>query len=141
MAASTPLIEKLIVLTLGASSFAEDAIDAEIVPTPGDVQKVITLDGVVHQDVGSPSWALRINMIIDHDSVRPGLAYYLNNNIGASVAFVFNPHGTGVESASQPKWTGSLRIQPAPMGGNGQEYATAEVLLPITGTPLRDATP
>ena len=141
MAASTPEILKLITLTLGATSFAEDVIDAEIVPTPGAVQSVITLDGVAHQDGGTPTWALRLNIVIDHDSVRPGLAYYLNNNVGALVAFVFNPHGTGVESATLPKWTGSVRIQPASIGGNGNEFAEYEVMLPIIGVPLRDATP
>lgn len=141
MTASAPEILKLITLTFGGTSFAEDVIDAEIVPTPGAVQTVITLDGVAHQDVGTPSWALRLNMIIDHDSGRPGLAYYLNNNIGTLVAVVFNPHGTGAESASQPKWTFSVRIQPAPMGGNGNEFAEYEVMLPIIGTPTRDGTP
>lgn len=141
MTASAPLIEKLITLTFGGTSFAEDVIDARIEPTPGDVKTVITLDGVAHQDVGTPTWDLVLNMIIDHDSGRPGLAYYLNNNIGSSVAVVFNPHGTGAESASQPKWTFNVRIQPAQIGGDGNEYAEYEVRLPITGTPTRDGTP
>ena len=141
MTAAAPLLEKLVKLTLGGSSFAEDVIDARIEPTPGDVKTVITLDGVAHQDVGTPTWALVLNMVIDHDSVRPGLAYYLNNNIGSSVAFVFNPHGTGSESATQPQWTGNVRIQPAQIGGPGNDYAEFEVSLPITGTPTRDATP
>lgn len=142
MTASAPLIEKLIKLTLGGTSFAEDAIDAYINPIPGDVKTVITLDGIAHTDVGTPTWELVINLVIDHDSGRPGLAYYLNNNIGASVAFVFNPNSlAGSESAALPQWSGTVRIQPVQMGGVGNEYAEYEVRLPITGTPTRDATP
>lgn len=141
MTAANPLIVKLVKFSLGGTSFAEDLLDAEIVPTPGAVKTTITLDGVSHQDVGTETWAIRLKMILDHDSVRPGLAYYLNQNKGTSVAFVLNPHGTGAESESQPQWTGTCRLQPVPMGGPGQEFAEYEVFLPITGTPTRDATP
>lgn len=141
MTASVPQIPKIITFTLGGTSFAEDVIDAEIVPTPGDVQKVTTLDGVVHQDVGTESWALRLKCVLDWDSGRPGLAYYLYTNKGTSVAFVLNAYGVGAESASAPKMTGSCRLQPISYGGSGNVYGEVEVLLPISGTPLRDGTP
>lgn len=141
MTASVPLIEKVITFSLGGTSFAEDAIDAWIEVTPGPVTQVITLDGVAHQDVGTETWALHVNAVLDHDSTRPGLAYYCNLNKGTTVAFIFNPHGTGAESATQPKWTGSLKVQPFQIGGKGNEFAEYEVVFPIIGTPLRDATP
>ncbi len=141
MTASVPLIEKVVKLTLATVSFAEDAIDAWIEVTPGPVTTVITLDGVAHQDVGTETYALHVNAIIDHDSVRPGLAYYCNAHKGETVAFAFNPHGTGAESASLPQWTGSLKIQPFQIGGKGNEFAEYEVVFPIIGVPLRDATP
>lgn len=141
MTASAPQIPKIVTLSLGGTDFSQDVIDAEIVPTPGDVLKVTTLDGVVHQDVGTESWALRLNCILDWDSVRPGLANYLFANKGTSVAFIYNAHGTGAESATQPKMTGTCRLVPLPYGGDGNVYAEAEVLLPITGAPTRDATP
>ena len=53
MAASNPQIPKVIIFTLGSGtpkSFAEDLIDCAVVPAPGDVQSVLTLDGVTHQD-------------------------------------------------------------------------------------------
>jgi hypothetical protein len=141
MTASTPQIPKIVLFKLATISFAEDAIDVEIVPTPGPVQTVLTLDGVQHQDVATESWALRVAMILDHDSVRPGLAYYLNIHKGETVAFEYNAHGTAAESATLPKWTGSCKLQPVPYGGSGNVFAEYEVLLPIIGTPLRDATP
>lgn len=141
MTAAAPQIPKIVTLTLATVDFSEDAIDAEVVPTPGDIQKVTTLDGVVHQDVGTESWALRIKMVLDWDSVRPGLAYYLYTHKGESVAFVYNAHGIGAESATQPKITGTCRLQPVSYGGAGNVYAEVEVLLPIAGVPTRDATP
>lgn len=141
MTASNPLIEKVITLTLGGTSFAEDCIDAELVPTPGPTQTVITLDGVAHQSVAVESWALRLKIILDHDSGRPGLAYYLNTNKGTTVAYVFNPHSSGAESAAAPKWTGSVVLQPVSAGGSGNVFAEVEVLLPCTGVPVRDGTP
>ncbi len=82
-----------------------------------------------------------MNAVIDHDSSRPGFAYYCNANKGTTVAFIFNPHGTGAESATQPKWTGNLKVQPFQIGGKGNEFAEYEVVFPIIGVPLRDATP
>lgn len=142
MTASAPLLEKLVKFTLGGTSFAEDLIDGYINPIPGDVKTVITLDGIAHVDVGTPSWEFVANMVIDHDSGRPGLAYYCNQHIGESIAFVFNPNSlAGAESAALPQWSGTLRIQPVQMGGVGNEYAEYEARFPINGTPLRDATP
>jgi len=50
MTAAAPQIPKIVIFTLGGTSYKEDLINCKIVPTAGDVQKVITLDGVVHQD-------------------------------------------------------------------------------------------
>jgi hypothetical protein len=141
MTASVPQIPKIVTFTLGGTDFSQDIIDAEVVPTPGAAAVVTTLDGVVHQDVATESWALRLNCILDWDSGRPGLAYYLYTNKGTSVAFVYNAHGIAAESASAPKMTGTCRLIPLPYGGDGNKYAEAEVLLPIAGTPTRDATP
>jgi hypothetical protein len=141
MVASVPEIQKIITFSLGGTSFAEDIIDIRLEPVPGDETKVITLDGIAHIDVGTESWQFVINAVIDHDSVRPGFAYYCNQNKGTTVAFIYNPHGTGAESATQPKWTGSLKVQPFQIGGNGNEFAEYEVTLPVVGTPVRDATP
>ena len=55
-------------------------------PRPGDVQSVTTLDGITHQDVAAPTFGIRVRMVVDWDTVRPGLAYYLWNNQGDEVA-------------------------------------------------------
>ena len=50
---ATPIIPKIITFSLGANDFSLDVLDAAVVPAPGDVQTVKTLDGVTHQDAES----------------------------------------------------------------------------------------
>ena len=51
--AAVPQILKIITFSLAATDFSDDVLDVELVPTPGDIQTVTTLDGVTHQDVGA----------------------------------------------------------------------------------------
>jgi hypothetical protein len=140
VAASVPQLLKIVTLTLGATSFKEDAISCQVVNEAGDVQSVLTLDGIRHQDAAASSWFLEIEAVIDWDTTRPGLAYYLFNNEGDTVAFVFNAHDAAI-STSKPAITGSCVLVPLPYGGTGNEYATATVRLPITGALTVDTTP
>jgi hypothetical protein len=140
MAASVPQLPKIITFTLGGTSFKEDVLSAGVVPAPGQVLSVTTLDGVVHQDVAKETWALELEAIIDWDTTRPGLAYYLQNNAGDEVAFVLNVHDAAI-STSKPAITGTCRLVPMQYGGTGNAYATATVSLPISGDPTVDTTP
>lgn len=141
MTASAPQLPKIVTFSLGGTSFAEDIVDAEIRPVDPPETTVTTLDGVTHTSVGSEAWEMRLNMVLDWDSGRPGLAYYLWTNKGTTVAFVYNAHGTGAESASQPKMTGNVTLKPVAYGGDGNTFVEYEVVLPIQGVPTRDATP
>ena len=138
--ASSPQLLKIITFSLGATDFSDDVLDVEVVPTPGDVLAVKTLDGVSHQDIASETWGLRIRAIIDWDSVRPGLAWYLFANKGTTVAFLFRDT-TGALSTTKPGMGGNVRLVPISYGGAGNEYAEAEVVLPIDGDPVPDTTP
>lgn len=138
--ASDPQILKIITFSLGGTDFSDDVLDVEVVPTPGDIQAVTTLDGVTHQDIAAESWGLRIRAIIDWDSVRPGLAWYLFENKGDEVAFLFRDT-TGALSTTKPGMGGTVRLVPISYGGKGNEYAEAEVILPIDGDPVPDTTP
>lgn len=137
---SVPQLLKIITLTIGGEDFSLDALDAEVVPAPGDVQKVVTLDGVTHQDASPESWALRIRAIIDWDTTRPGLASYLFDNKGTTAAFVLKDT-TAANSTTLPAITGTVTLVPLPYGGDGGVYAEGEVLLPIDGDPVVDTTP
>lgn len=135
-----PQLLKIITFTLGGQDFSEDALDVEVVPAPGDIQKVTTLDGITHQDAASESWALRVRAVIDWDTTRPGLAYYLFNNKGDTVAFVFKDDTSAI-STTHPSITGNVKLVPISYGGKGNEFAEGEVLLPIDGDPVLDTTP
>lgn len=135
-----PQLLKVITFTLDGQDFSEDVLDVEVVPEPGDIQKVTTLDGVTHQDAAAESWGLRIRAVVDWDTSRPGLAYYLFNNKGDSVPFVFKDD-TSANSATHPAIGGTVKLVPISYGGNGNEFAEAEVTLPIDGDPVPDTTP
>jgi hypothetical protein len=138
--ASTPQLLKTITFSLAGTDFSDDVLDVEVVPTPGDVLSVKTLDGVTHQDIAAETWGLRIRAIIDWDSVRPGLAWYLFANKGDTVAFLFRDT-TGALSTLKPGMGGNVRLVPISYGGVGNEYAEAEVVMPIDGDPVPDTTP
>lgn len=140
MAPSVPQLLKIITFTLGGTDFSMDLLDAEVVPTPGDVQTVRTLDGVSHSDAEGETWGLRIRAVIDWDTTRPGLAYYLFNNRGDQVAMRFRKD-TDAISTSNPEVQGTVTLIPISYGGNGNEYAEAEVVLPFTTDPTLDTTP
>ena len=50
---STPQLLKTITLTIGGEDFAEDALDAEVIPAAGDVVSITTLDGETHSDAAA----------------------------------------------------------------------------------------
>jgi hypothetical protein len=131
MTAAVPQIPKIVTFSLAAQDFSEDVIDCAIVPTPGAIKKVVTLDGVVHQDTEPESWGLKVTAV----------AYYAYTHKGESVAFIYNAYGVGAESASAPKMTGICKLVAMPYGGPGNDFSTVDVTFPITGVPTRDATP
>jgi hypothetical protein len=141
--AAVPQIPKIVFFTLGGTDFSDDVTSARVNSTPGAVQKIVTLDGVTHQDAEPESWSLDLTCVQDWDSVRPGLAYYLFANKGTQVAFVYNeyPSGTGTGSATKPPMSGTVTLVPISYGGEANIFATTEVSLPMTGAPTLDITP
>ena len=140
---ATPIIPKIITFTLGASDFSMDVLDVAVVPAAGAVQKVKTLDGVTHQDAEGVSWSLDLRCIQDWSSTRPGLAYYLWNHQGESIAFVLNVYGAGqtAGSTTEPPISGTVTIVPIQYGGEGNTFVEAEVSMPCTIDPVVDITP
>lgn len=137
---SEPQLLKVVTFTLDGTDFSDDALDIEVVPTPGDIQSVRTLDGVSHSDAEAETWGLRIRAVIDWDTTRPGLAYYLFNNKGDQVAFRFRKDTAAISTAN-PEVQGTVTLVPISYGGVGNEYAEAEVVLPIDGEITLDTTP
>lgn len=139
---AVPQIPKIIHFTIDSQDFSPDVISARVVPTPGAIQTVRTLDGTTHQDAEPETWGLELEMVLDYDSTRPGLAYYLNANKGTDEAFVLNVHAdSAAGSATLPPVSGTVTLVAVPYGGPGNQYATHTVVLPITGDPVYDITP
>ena len=140
MAAAVPQIAKIAIFSLGGTSYVEDIVNIRIEAVAGDVTKVITLDGVVHQDIAPTSYQIVLEAVQDWDSGRPGLAWYCWTNQGTSKAFILK-NETGTEAAATPKFTGNCTIVPLNYMGDGGTFATSTVTFPITGTLTLDATP
>jgi len=140
MTAANPQISKIAIFSLGGASYVEDVVNIRLEAVPGDVQKVITLDGVVHQDIAPTSYQLVITAVQDWDSARPGLAWYCWTNQGTSKAFILK-NEVGTEGAATPKFTGFVTIVPLNYMGDGGTFATTDVTFPITGVLTLDATP
>lgn len=141
--ASVPQIPKICHFTLDGTDFSDDITGVRVVSEPGAVQKVVTLDGVTHQDAEPESWSLELTMVQDWDSVRPGLAYHLFTNKGEQQPFVLNVHpaGTATGSTTKPPISGTCTIVPASYGGDANVFSESTVSLPITGDPTLDITP
>lgn len=137
---AVPQILKNITFTLATQDFSLDVLDVQVVPAPGAIQTVRTLDGVTHQDAESESWALSVRCVIDWDTVRPGLASYLYTNRGTKVAFLFKDTDAAI-STTKPALTGEVTLVAIPYGGVGNTYAEATVLLPMSAAPTVDTTP
>jgi hypothetical protein len=141
MAASVPQIPKIVTFTIATVSFKEDVVNLRIEPDDPEESSILTLDGVRHKEVSAVGWSMVGQAVQDWDSVRPGFAYYCWTHAGETVAFVFNAHGSGAESAGLPKMTGSVVLSPIGYGGDGNVFATTDFSFPITGTLVLDATP
>lgn len=140
MVVANPQLLKTITFTLDGSDYSLDVVDAGVSPTPGDTQSVTTLDGVTHQDQAAETWFLNLTIVLDWDTTRPGLAYYLYNNRGDTVAFRLRKD-TAAISTSNPEIQGNCVLVAAPYGGEGNTFITAEVSCPITGPLVIDTTP
>lgn len=132
---SVPILPKIIKLTLDGDDYAEDVISAAVIPTPGAIQTVRTLDGVAHSDAESESWSLVLTCVQDWDSVRPGLAHYLQANKGDKVPFVLNVYADAAGSTTAPELSGTVTLVPIAYGGDGNVYAESEVTMPLDGAP------
>lgn len=120
--------------------FSLDVLDVAVVPTPGPIQSVKTLDGTKHQDAEAETWSLVIRCVVDMDSARPGLAKYLMTNKGSTATFKYRVVD-GAISASNPEASGVVTLVPIQFGGPGNRFVEATVTMPIDGDPAYDHTP
>lgn len=137
---ANPQILKIVTLEIDTEDFSLDVVDAAVVPAPGAVQTVKTLDGVTHQDAESETWALELTCVVDWDTTRPGLASFLYTNKGLQKTFRFRKDTSAI-STTNPEIQGTVTIVPIQYGGTGNAFATATVSMPVDGALTIDTTP
>jgi hypothetical protein len=140
MTASVPQIPKVSIFSLGGASYIEDIVNIRIEPVDPEETTIVTLDGVVHKDIGVTTWQIVGTAVQDWDSARPGLAWYCWTNAGTSKSFILK-HESGAEAAGTPKFTGTCIIKALGYMGDGGVFSTTDVVFPITGVLTLDATP
>lgn len=87
---------------------------------------------------GSLQWFFTVEALSDYGT--GSLWSYVWDNAGDdSVTFVFKPYGNTTPSATQPHFTGTLKVGPKPgsIGGSADEVFTFEVRFDVNGEPTK----
>ncbi len=117
-----------------SAEYANQVTKARFVPdTPIQTLRTLVPDGIV-QDVDSTAWVLELSGIQDLVSAQ-GLARYLFENEGTTVAVKVQPKSGGVEVQA------NVLIVPTELGGEQGDWAQFEIELPVIGKPVLDDTP
>lgn len=122
------------VVKFGSTDYANQVSKARFVPdTPIQTMRTLVPDGIV-QDVDSTAWTLELSGIQDLVTAQ-GLARYLFENEGDTVAVKVQPKAGGVEVQA------SVILVPTELGGEQGDWAQFEIELPVIGAPVLDDTP
>lgn len=117
-------------LTLDALPFATQATNVRLVPETeeqGEAVEVLSGDALAGDEV--TNWTLVIEAIQDFDDPA-GFSKFCFDNAGDAVPFAWDPNATG------PSFTGSVKIRAIEVGGPVNTRNSAEVELPVVGTPV-----
>lgn len=115
-----------------------DLSTAEIVPEPGDEVTYSTLCPTgSYSSIGKTTYALHIVAAQRWDST--GLAAFLWDHDGELASFQYQAHGAGVvPSATEPGFSGEVRLVAGNYGGTVDEYAELDVTLPCSSKPTKN---
>jgi hypothetical protein len=81
-------------------------------------------------DVGSPTWSLDVNYLVDHNAAS--FYRFCVANVGRAAAFEYEPDPV---NAAGVVYTGELRVLPGPAGGDADEWESGAVSMPVIGQP------
>ena len=81
------------------------------------------------------AWNLTGTAIQDFEAGPASFLNYLMDHALEEVPFEFTPN-----SESAPKYTGTVQLRPAPIGGDAGVQITSDFELPLVGAPVRDDT-
>lgn len=129
MAASTRIKATDIKFLIGATEYACDATNVELVAqdSPGDVQTFC------EQTVGK-EWVLNLSGITSGDDTS--LYRVLWANFGTTAVFTIAPNGNATATADEPHYTGTVKFDALPpLTLNTNETSTFTVALTVVNTP------
>lgn len=123
---------KVITFTLDGDSFECQLTSWTVDPGVKDGDRVYTYcpDGMFIEDTDNEP---TLNLKFVSDWRLDGISDYLWQNEGAVVAFVLDHHPDIVGEHVQ--WSGNVKLQPAPAGGDRGDTEMQEVTLMIVGDP------
>lgn len=105
---------------------------AEVVPSAGEEDSVVTLDGVRHVRIGVSAYAL--HLVFGQDWSASGISTWLWNNAGLAavvgVRATLDPIGPNF-----PQMEGTVILAEGTYGGEAESWAEGEVTLPFTTKP------
>jgi hypothetical protein len=123
---------KLINLVVDGSSFECQVNSWKLDPGIKDGDRIYSFcpDGEDTEET-DPEPTLELKFFADWRSA--GISTYLWKHGGETVAFTLDHHPDIV--GEHKRWTGELKIQPAPVGGDARETEMTEITLQCIGMP------
>lgn len=114
-------------LTLDGTAFAKQANAVSLVPAVAEEgERMDMLNGNTLLPSEVVTWTLNVGLVQDFQD-PDGLVEFLRSRAGESVAFVWEPTGTG------PAYSGTVKLRPTTIGGTVKTRLTQEVVLPVVG--------
>lgn len=133
MAATTRIKGVALTLKFGATDYKADVTACTLTNEEAD-SDVVTFEDAAGE--GARKFLLNITAIQSTDTAS--FWRYVWDNAGSTVAYVYAPHGNTTASATQPHFTGNVKVGPKPTiggeAGAGKTF-TFETSWECTDTP------
>lgn len=123
--------------TLGGTDVSAEVTGVILKGMTKDVAVPATLTAGITHAAGARSYSIQIDYLSDDSSTTAtlfGILWAAIATASKELAFTvrFRP---GIESASNPQWSGTLVVAGADVGGNVDELASGSITCALTGAP------
>ena len=122
-------------LTIETVDYSYQIANVRLEPDISDEDGTPTLAQPDPAPLATIAWSLSGTAIQDFEAGPASFLNYLMDNALDEVAFEFTP-----DSESAPKYTGTVQLRPAVIGGDAGVQITSDFELPVIGMPTRDDT-
>jgi hypothetical protein len=122
-------------LTIDAQDVSFQIANVALEPDISDEDGTPTLAVPEPAPLATIAWNLTGTAIQDFSAGPTSFLNYLMDHALEEVAFEFTPNAD-----SAPKYTGTVQLRPATIGGDAGVQITSDFELPVVGSPTRDDT-